>query len=67
MEQDTISRVEFLKELKKPGPVFAWVKLYDSDGEYLPVSKGLLLQLAKGAHELTRFEARRRDGGLYIN
>lgn len=55
---------EFRKELSKPGPVWAWVNLFEHDGEYVQVNKSHLTELFVTG---SNYRAVRRDNGLYIN
>jgi hypothetical protein len=62
-----MNKIEFIKALKKVGPVFVWVNLYGADGEYVQANKTHLLELAENSPEDSRFEAVLRAGGLHIN
>jgi len=66
MQDITISHAEFIRELRKPGPVWGWVNLFENDGEYVQANKTHLLEIALPMTQ-SRFKVVRRENGLYIN
>tara|TARA_R110002110_G_scaffold360390_1_gene570142 strand:+ start:317 stop:517 length:201 start_codon:yes stop_codon:yes gene_type:complete len=63
---------ELLNKIKKARYCFAWVLIYDDDGEYIETSKASVLRLLKAISENFKHIDRdkfvlRDDGDLYIN
>jgi len=57
---------EIKDKIKKANNVFVWVELYDSDGDYIKISKSSLQVLQIDQFENDKFVLR-QDGDLYIN
>ena len=57
---------EIKDKIKKANNVFVWVELYDSDGDYVKISKSSLQVLQIDQFENDKFVLR-QDGDLYIN
>ena len=57
---------EITDKIKKANNVFVWVELYNSDGDYIKISKSSLQVLQIDQFENDKFVLR-QDGDLYIN
>jgi len=57
---------EIKDKIKKANNVFVWVELYNSDGDYIKISKSSLQVLQIDQFENDKFVLR-QDGDLYIN
>ena len=57
---------EIKDKIKKANNVFVWVELYDSDEDYIKISKSSLQVLQIDQFENDKFVLR-QDGDLYIN
>ena len=57
---------EIKDKIKKANNVFVWVELYDSDGDYIKISKSSLQVLQIDQFGNDKFVLR-EDGDLYIN
>ena len=57
---------EIKDKIKKANNVFVWVELYDSDGDYVKISKSSLQVLQIDQFGNDKFVLR-QDGDLYIN
>lgn len=62
-----MSKEQLVAEIRKPGPVFAFVKLTPDDGHYVQVVKGSLIQWTTDDTPGIEYLAERREDGLYIN
>ena len=63
----TMTKKEFLRQLRKAKTVFVWTVIYNGDGEYIQAVKGSLKIAVQRQSDDTEIMAKMRDDGdLYV-
>lgn len=63
----TATAAEARRMLRKPKPVFAFVRLTTGDGTYIPVTKTAVLQSMEGDDPDASYRMEEHEDGIYID